>query len=113
MRFGWVVIRWVGLLALLVLALLLGERWAGAQEKNTKDQTVDARPNSTGQSAVAPAGTSFGSATPLRNLPPPQADSPRSPTPQGYPFGARGGSYAPAGPGNSGATNPNGFIFHQ
>jgi hypothetical protein len=108
MRSRWVLVRWIGLLAALVLALLLGQRLAGADEPQ-----LDARPRKTGQSALAPAGTTFGSETPLRNVTPPQADPPQSPTPPGFPFGPRGGSWAPAGPGQSGAPYPTGFTPHR
>jgi hypothetical protein len=53
---------------------------------------------------MAPAGTANGSTTPLTNDTGQVQNPPHSPTPPGFPFGAPGGSYAPAGPSASGPT---------
>lgn len=72
--------------------------------------TLDVSPRATGQSRLAPAGTANGSSTPLTNSTNQITNPPRSPTPPGFPFGAPGGSYAPAGPSASGPTP--GFRSH-
>jgi hypothetical protein len=77
---------------------------APATPTQTTGVTVDVSPQATGQSRLAPAGTANGSTTPLTNDTGQVQNPPASPTPPGFPFGAPGGSYAPAGPSASGPT---------
>lgn len=105
-----------------LLATWAGAAWAGipvprqhptvtsaqaaqpAATTQTSGVRVDVSPRATGQSRLAPAGTTNGSSTPLTNDTSQIQNPPHSPTPPGFPFGAPGGSYAPAGPSASGPT---------
>src|SRR6266568_2494700 len=58
---------------------------------------IDVSPQATGQSRLAPAGTTNGTSTPLSNATGNLPNAPTSPTPPGFPFGLPGGSYAPGG----------------
>ncbi len=64
--------------------------------------TLDARPQALGLKQLAPAGTTNGSEASQVNATPDIENAPKSPTPRGFPLGAPGGSYAPAGPSPSG-----------
>ena len=114
MRVDWVLLRLIGLAVLAALAALAGSRLAGADEPAQKTPPkIDARPNATGQGRMAPAGTIFGTETPLRNeVPAAVQNPPHSPTPPGFPFGPPGGSYAPAGPSASPPQPATGFTNH-
>ena len=70
------------------------------QPPAAEPQVIDARP----APKQAPAGTLFGSSAANSNAIPRSVAQPISPTPPGFPLGAPGGSYAPAGPSPSGPT---------
>jgi hypothetical protein len=65
-------------------------------------QKVDVSPEATGQDRMSPAGNEHGTSEPQRNATGAVNNPPSSPTPPGFPFGPRGGNYAPVGPPASG-----------
>jgi hypothetical protein len=105
MRVRWIVWRLAGFLLPLV-ALGLAARLAHGDEKNEKKvPVIDARPSASAQKWLAPTGTVFGTATPLRNQTSGIQNPPHSPTPPEFPFGLRtnmaprgGGGGSPPGP---------------
>jgi hypothetical protein len=87
MRPSWVLLRWLGLLALIWMGVWLGERLAGAKE--TRHVSFSGR---------------------VTNNPPRSRPRHEVPvTPPGFPFGPRTGSADPANPGG---TQGFGFLFH-
>ena len=83
----WVIVRWLGLLAFLFLAVWVGERLAGAD--GTVTPPPDPRAANTPTTGnTASARTSTTTTTVPRRPPPPDAVST---TPPGFPFGPAGG----------------------
>jgi hypothetical protein len=94
-------LRALGFLMLLLVAVCawLMARAAHAEETRPPQvPRIDVSPRGTGQNRrLAPAGTTFGRTTPQTNATSTVHNPPHSPTPPNYSFGARGGSWAPAG----------------
>ena len=102
--------RLAGLLLPLV-ALALAAPLAHGDEN--KVPVIDARPSANGQKWLAPGGTVFGTATPLRNQTSGIQNPPHSPTPPGFPFGLRTGMGPRGGGGGSPPEPMTGFTMHD